>query len=117
MLKCLADIQSQFKQAKKILEDIEKEKLKAFVSILVINEIIWIMKKYYEVERNIYIPKLIQVILLKNIEIIEIDKKMLFMILQKFLKTNLDFTDLYLLYTQSERKILSFDRDFKKKIQ
>ena len=113
----LQDVKSQFKQAKKIFEDIEKEKIKAFVSILVINEIVWIMKKYYEIDRSKYIPKLIQLLLLKNVKVIEIEKKMLLTSLQALQKTNADFTDLYLLYTQSAKNILSFDKDFKKKPQ
>lgn len=111
------DVKSQFLQAKKIFEDIEKEKTGALVSILVVNEIIWIMEKYYELDRKIYIPKLIQILLLKNIEIIEIDKNQLFVILQAILKTNLDFTDLYLLLTQDKEKIISFDKILKKKLQ
>ena len=75
------------------------------------------MKKYYEIDRSKYIPKLIQLLLLKNVKVIEIEKKMLLTILQALQKTNADFTDLYLLYTQSAKNILSFDKDFKKKPQ
>lgn len=110
----LKDIKSQYETAKKIFEDIEKQNVKAWVSILVINEIVWIMKKYYEIEASLFVPKLLQILLLKNIEIIEIDKNRLLMILQILSKTNFDFTDLYLFYTQNKDKILSFDKDFKK---
>lgn len=108
------DIRSQYEQAKKIFQDIEKENINARVSILVINEIVWIMKKYYEIDPKIYIPKLVQVVLLNNIEIIEADKKTLLLILQSILKTNLDFTDLYLYFIAGKNNVISFDKDFKK---
>lgn len=110
----LRDIKSQYEIAKRLIKDIEKEEIKAFVSILVINEIVWIMKRYYEIKPPLYIPKLSQILLLKNIEVIEIDKTKLLIILQALLTTGFDFTDLYLFYIQAGKQVFSFDKDFKK---
>lgn len=113
----LKDIASQYEIAKNLIKDIEKEKIKAFVSILIINEIMWIMKKYYKIKLSLFIPRLLQILLLKNIEVIEIDKNKLLMILQALLTTKFDFTDLYLFHIQTGKQIIPFDKDFKKIIK
>lgn len=92
----------------------KKEKIKALLSILVVNEIIWIMDKYYKIDRLIYVSKLLQLLYLKSIKIIEMGKDMLISILKEAEKSKIDFTDLYLYYTQDINKIISFDKDFKK---
>ncbi len=108
------DVVSQYKIARQIFENIEGNNVRGLISILVVNEIIWIMDRHYRIDRTVYLPKLIRLLLLEHAEIIEIDKNLLIKILQVMQKTNLDFTDLYLLYTTDKTKIYSFDKDFKK---
>lgn len=108
------DVVSQYKIARQIFENIEGNNVRGLISILVVNEIIWIMDRHYRIDRIVYLPKLIRLLLLEHAEIIEIDKNLLIKILQVMQKTNLDFTDLYLLYTTDKTKIYSFDKDFKK---
>ncbi len=108
------DVVSQYKIARQIFENIEGNNVRGLISILVVNEIIWIMDRHYQIDRIVYLPKLIRLLLLEHAEIIEIDKNLLIKILQVMQKTNLDFTDLYLLYTTDKTKIYSFDKDFKK---
>ncbi len=110
----IRDVPRQFEKAKKLFSDIENQKIKGFVSILVINEIIWILENYYELKRPSYIPKLIKLFALKNIKIAEIEKDIIFKIFETMQKGNVDFTDLYLFYTSDKDKIFSFDSDFKK---
>lgn len=107
------DNEKQFQFAKKIFKEVESKKTKAFVSILVINEIIWVLENYYEIKREDYLPKLITIFSLKNFQIIEITRKKLIEIFEMMLKKNIDFTDLYLLNSFSKEKIVSFDKDLR----
>ncbi|GIW64420.1 MAG: hypothetical protein KatS3mg092_0353 [Patescibacteria group bacterium] len=107
------DNEKQFQFAKKIFKEVESKKTKAFVSILVINEIIWVLENYYEIKREDYLPKLITIFSLKNFQIIEITRKKLIEIFEMMLKKNIDFTDIYLLNSFSKEKIVSFDKDLR----
>jgi predicted nucleic acid-binding protein len=106
------DIPSQVEKSRKILEKIEEKKIIGIISILVINELIWILKRFYKKRGKDYIPEIIKLLSLKNIKILEIKKRELVYILEQMIKTNLDFTDLYLLYFGKELKykIASFDK-------
>ena len=109
----IEDISFQYKESRKIFEAIENGTLKGLVSILVVNETIWILENYYEIKRSVYIPKLLQIFALKNLKIIEIAKEVLSLILKSMEASRLDFTDLYLLHTSKKEKIASFDKDLK----
>lgn len=111
------DIPSQVKESRQILKKIEKGKIIGIVSILVINELIWILQRFYKKKRKEFIPKIMELLSLKNIKIFEIKKNELMMILKQMMEINLDFTDLYLLYFSKElkHKIVSFDKKLLKK--
>lgn len=108
------DLESQYQKAREMFVEVEDNKIEAMVSILVINEIIWILDNYYLQKRNQYIPELLKILSLKNIKIIEIDKNLLFKILEIIKSTKIDFTDIYLFNTSQGRDIFSFDKDFEK---
>ncbi len=110
----LGDIPDQFQEAKKIIETIEKGETKGFLSILVVNELIWILENYYSLKRNVYIPKLLKLLLIDQIKIMEVKKDILAKILEKMQKQKIDFTDMYLVHVAPVGKIVSFDQDFKK---
>jgi len=110
----LGDIPDQFQQAKKIIEAIEKGEKVGFLSILVVNELIWILENYYHLKRNIYIPKLLKLFLIDQIKIMEVKKEILTKILERMQKQKIDFTDMYLAHIAPLEKIVSFDQDFKK---
>lgn len=110
----IKDVAIQFEEAKSFFQKIEKEKIKGVISILVINETIWVLENYYELKRTIYIPRLLQLLALKNIVIKEIKKKIVIEVLEEMLKFHIDFTDLYLVKTKGEGEIMSFDKDLKK---
>lgn len=112
----LQDIHSQSEKTKEIFDQIEKGEKKGLVSILVINEILWILEKYYELKRNVYIPKLLQLFYLEHVKIIEVKKDVIIAILQKMEKQKYDFTDIYLAQVVQGRKIASFDKDFLKMV-
>ena len=106
------DIEDQFQKARNIFTRIEKGELLGFVSVLVINEIIWILDSYYEIERKVYIPLLLNILALKNIKILEIGKEVIMKVLERMEKQKVDFTDIYLFQVAGSREIFSFDKDF-----
>lgn len=110
----LGDIPDQFQKAKKIIEEVEKGTTTGFLSILVVNELIWILEKYYHLRRNVYIPKLLKLFLIDQIKIMEVKKDILTKILERMQKQKIDFTDLYLAHTAPKQQIVSFDEDLKK---
>jgi len=110
----LKDIADQAEKAKELLASIEKKEKVGLISVLVINELIWILEHYYKIPRSKYIPKLLQILAYKQIKIIEITKQRIVNILNSMIKQPIDFTDLYLLSIANSYKIFSFDKDLKK---
>lgn len=108
------DPAAQHLKAKEIIKEIEEEKLQGVLSILVVNEIIWILEHYYDLKREEYIPTLIKLFALKNIKIQETKKDTLINVIQKMQKKKIDFTDLYLAEVAGSKKIISFDKDIEK---
>lgn len=110
----LQDVPDQSQIATNIISEIEDGKMIGLVSILIINELIWILEKYYGLKRNIYIPKLLKLLNLDHLKIIEAKKELIEGILEKMRKKKIDFTDIYLKEVGKENQILSFDKDFAK---
>lgn len=110
----IKDVPFQFEKAQRVFKKIEEQKTKGLVSILVINEIIWILENFYELKREIYLSQLLKLLALKNIKLIEVKKSLLIKVLQEMEKHKFDFTDIYLFHIAKERKIFTFDKDFKK---
>lgn len=110
----IKDVPSQFEKAQKIFEKIEKQEAKGLVSILVVNEIVWILENFYDLKKEIYLPQLLKLLALKNIKVIEVKKNLLIRILQQMQKQKFDFTDIYLSQIAGDKKIFTFDKDFKK---
>ena len=108
------DIKEQYEESIELFKRIEGEKVVGYVSILVINEIIWIMESFYNIKRNIYIPKLLSALSLKKIKIMEVKKDFLLKVIEQLEKSNLDFTDLYLFHAREHRKIVTFDKKLNK---
>jgi predicted nucleic acid-binding protein len=105
------DLEPQFLKAKKLMREVEQEKKQGVVSILVINEIIWILEHYYLLKRSDYIPILQALLSLKNLKIYETKKDDIFEILTKMERKNIDFTDFYLILIAKGYEIASFDKD------
>lgn len=108
----IGDIPSQLEKSKKLFKEIEAKKSVGIVSLLVVNELIWIFEHFYEKKRDNFIPQILKLISLKNIKILETKKKELILILRKFEKTSFDFIDLYLSYFAEKLKfqLVSFDK-------
>lgn len=110
----LQDIPEQSEKAGKIIEEIEKGERVGFLSVLVVNELIWILKRFYNLKRKVYIPQILKILQINNIKIVEIKKQILIAILEKMKKREVDFTDVYLHQIAGKRRVLSFDQDFQK---
>ena len=108
------DSPTQLLQAQKYVEEIEQGKLKGFISILVVNEAAWVLEKYYDLEKEEYIPLLLKLLALKNFKITEVKKEVVIRTLELMQKRNIDFTDVYLLCIKGDKEIFSFDEDLRK---
>lgn len=108
------DVKDQYETAKEIFKSIEEKKIIANVSILVVNEVIWILENYYKMKRVDYIPQLRNLLSLNNVRIIEAKKEVILSCLGKMEDTNFDFTDVYLFHATEKGDLFSFDRDFEK---
>lgn len=110
----IRDVSSQVEKAKELFRAIEEQKTKGYVSILVIDELIWTLENFYKLKRSIYLPQLLKILAFANIKIIEIDKGQLMKIFGLMEKSRFDFTDLYLFFISENNNVFSFDKDFKK---
>lgn len=108
----IGDVPAQLEKSRKLFKKIEEKEAAGLISILVINELIWILEHFYHQKRQDFIPLVLKLISLRNIKILEIKKKELILILEKMEKTSLDFTDLYLLHFGEKLQygVASFDR-------
>ena len=110
----LRDVEHQYIKAKEFFNQIEKGMFVGEVSILVIDEVIWALGKYYHVERKRFVPEVKKILSLRNIKIIESKKDLIFSILDRLSNSKIDFTDFYLSKIAGDKEILSFDKDFLK---
>jgi len=110
----IRDNEAQYQKAYQLIKKVEKGEINGLVSLLVVNETILVLQHYYELKRDIFIPKLLQLFALKNIKIMEVEKAKIVAILATIEKSSLDFTDAYLLQVANKRKIASFNHDLLK---
>ena len=110
----LGDIPDQSQKATKIITELEESQTIGFLSILVINELIWILKRFYHLPRKTYVPQILKILQINNIKILEIKKGLLIKILQTMKKREIDFTDVYLAEIANNRTIVSCDKDLQK---
>lgn len=108
----LADTKSLHKLAEKLFLAAEKNKLKLWTTDIVVLEIIWTLKSFYQYP-NKNIQKTVNSLLgLKNLRVI--NKKLLIQALKDFEAKGVDFADAYnyQLALKFNKKIVSFDKDF-----
>lgn len=108
------DIPHQEKTARDFLKKIEAGVEEGNISILVLDEIIHVLGEFYGIERSEFIPNLIKILTIKNIEVVETKKESIIQILEKMIGNKIDFTDYYLATIAPKGQIFSFDQDFKK---
>lgn len=100
--------------AEQVFNKIEQKELIGLVSITVVMEVLFVIKRWSQIPRSELIDSLIEILELDTIKIIEIKKEELFTILSVLSKTNFDFVDVYLSVISKEIDIMSFDKDFRK---
>jgi predicted nucleic-acid-binding protein len=110
----LHDIPSQTPTAQKLMSEIEEGRAEGYISLLVVNEVLWILQKFYKVKREDFMPLLLKMLSYEEITIIETKKRIVIQSLLLFLEKNIDFTDSYLFTIAGDKEILSFDEDIKK---
>lgn len=109
-----SDDPQQSARARQIFEEVEKGDLIVWVSILVLNEVIWSMKKYYELKPADFLPDLLKLVSLKGIRFIDAKKTSIMRILKKMQTARVDFTDFYLVEITKGKEIFSFDKNIQR---
>jgi len=110
----IQDNPQQHQKAKNYLDDIEQGKLTGLVSILVVDELIWALERYYRIKRPEFMPQILKIFNLKHINFLETKKDLILNCLEKIKDNKIDFTDVYLSQIATQKNILSFDKDFVK---
>lgn len=110
----LADIPEQFEKANEIFLRVDKGKIRVFISILVLDELIWALENYYLLKRNDCLTSILKILYNKEVKIIETKKEIIINILDKMKGSKIDFTDFYLSEIAGSKPIVSFDKDFQK---
>lgn len=108
------DVAKQTKLASDFINKVDSGEEKGEISILVLDEIIYVLGTYYHIERSDFIPALVKILAIRGIEIIETKKENIIVILNKMIGNKIDFTDYYLAAISKDKGILSFDEDLKK---
>ena len=110
----LKDNKIQYPQALKIFEKAEGGKISIWTTDVVILEVVWTLKSVYKYDRFTIKEKIEGLLALPNLEVL--NKKLVLQTIQDFANKNVDFADAYnyQLAKKEDKRILSFDKDFKK---
>jgi len=92
----IADDPDRYAKSEKFFNQIIKHEKKALVSILVVQEVVWILEKYYKMKRPDIVRNLLYVVLLENVEILDSTKNLVYELLQRYTSLPLDLVDIYL---------------------
>jgi len=111
----VADNSEEHKKVEKFFNDVVCGNTKYFTNTMVIAEIVWVLGKYYKMEKNHVCENIRLILDTPNILIKEI--KILHNTVEIFEKQNIDFIDAYN-YSYSlmsnSNEIMSYDKDFDK---
>ena len=110
----LKDVVSQYSEAQKLVSKIEAGEIAGKVSILVIDELVWVLENYYKIPRKIFVPQILKVFALPGIKIMEAEKSIIMEIIEDMETRKFDFTDFYLARISGSEEIFSFDKDLLK---
>ena len=105
-----------YKKATNIFKLITDQKVKAFITTLVLHEVSYVMKSVYSVEIKVISRKLKRLLSLENLNLLDLPKDCAIKALDEFRKTRVDFPDCVYkqIVIENNMKLLSFDEEFKK---
>lgn len=111
-----SDLPKQHQRAHTIFKQIEQGNLKGLVSLLVVEEVLWVLENFYRLKRSDFSDKVLKLILLKNIKLVELPKRKVVKLIKTWEEKSADLTDVYLALSSRETNlpVASFDRDFDK---
>ena len=112
----IGDVPDQKKVAQDFFRKLDLGQIKVVVSLLVINELVWICEKFYQLSRSQYLPILRRLLSQRGLVILEVKKNVLLDTLENLESSNLDFTDLYLSEAgvNNDFEIKTFDKKLAK---
>ena len=101
-----------FKEASDLFYEIQKEKIIGYVNICVIHESFYVLKIFYKVDPIAIKSGLSDLLNLKNIKVIEYNKKDVIEMIALAVESNLDFTDAVVLFNSKQlgAQVKSFDK-------
>jgi predicted nucleic acid-binding protein len=109
-----SDVEHLHIRSVKLIEKIEDGDEVGVISVLVINELVWILENFYHLKKEEYIPKVLGLLSIKGMKTLEAKKEHVVEALELMLEKNLDFTDCYLLQVRGDREFFSFDKKLMK---
>ena len=110
----IADVADQFEKAKDFFKKIEDGARVGKISILVLDEVIWVLENYYELPRKVYLAQILKLLAIKNVRVMEVKKSLVQNILKEMMENRIDFTDYYLARNSEGATVFSFDKDLNK---
>lgn len=104
----------QYKIAKRLFEKAEQGKMKLWTTDVVILEIIWTLESFYKSLKTSIHKSVNEILALRGLTVN--NSRLITNALKDFKEKNVDFADAYnyQLAKKEGKKILSFDKDFKK---
>jgi len=112
----LADISELYERARDIFQKAEEGKLRLILSDIVISECIWVLEKFYHIDREEIEDKLTNLILHESI-LTETSKTIIKDALSIWSSTFLDWSDSFLVAKakNQDKKLVTFDKEIIKK--
>lgn len=105
-----------FRECRQILNLVRQNKIKAFISTLVLSEIDWVLESFYKFPKEKVVTGLSSVLKLKNLKVV--DKVNPLLALELYEKFSVKFIDALIssipAIGEGKMKIVSYDRDFDK---
>ena len=98
----LADNEEMFKKSKEILRN------NVYISNEILAEVIYVLEKFYKVERNVIFDRLYKLMVLKNV--FNFDKQFVLKALEIYNEIKLDFVDCLLCAYSEVDEIKTFDK-------
>lgn len=106
---CLAllfeDEPFQNKKAVHFFKQVEARTIKADISVVVLNEIIELLEKFYKFHRHNFVSELCDLISFKGIRVLELKKSDCLEVLRRYGKCSFSFSNCYLLWMAEKQQI------------